>query len=77
MKIWFTDDVELVDTSIQVFDAGGHRVDKDDLHIDASDKSLAVVSLPAQLGGGKYKVVWQAKCHDQHKTHGEFTFVVK
>ena len=77
MKIWFTDDVEVVDTSIEVFDSGGNRVDKNDLHVDAKDQSLATVSLPAQLASGKYKVVWRAKCHDQHKTHGEFTFVVQ
>ena len=76
VKIWFTDDVELTDTSIEVFDASGSRVDKNDLHVDEKDKSLASVSMP-QLGSGKYKVVWHAKCHDQHKTHGEFTFVVK
>ena len=77
VKIWFTDDVELGDTSVEVFDPSGNRVDKNDLHVDAKDASLAIVSMPAQLSAGKYKVVWRAKCHDQHKTHGEFGFEVK
>jgi methionine-rich copper-binding protein CopC len=77
VKIWFTDDVEMNDTGIEVFDSSGNRVDKNDLHADQKDTTLAVVSLKGQLASGKYKVTWHAKCHDQHKTHGEFTFEVK
>lgn len=76
VKIWFTDDLDLSGTSIEVLDTAGKRVDKKDLHVDPNDKSVAAVSLP-HLPPGKYKVVWHALCPEGHKTRGDFTFEVK
>jgi methionine-rich copper-binding protein CopC len=75
-KIWFTDELDMSETSIEVFDASGGQVDKKDTHRDADEKSAAAVSLPT-LSAGKYKVVWRALCPQGHKTKGEFTFEVK
>jgi methionine-rich copper-binding protein CopC len=75
-RIWFTDDLDMSETRIEVFDAAGSQVDKKDTHGDAKEKCAAAVSLPT-LPAGKYKVVWRALCPQGHKTNGEFTFEVK
>jgi methionine-rich copper-binding protein CopC len=76
VKIWFSDDVGLTGTTVEVTDASGARVDKDDVHLDAKDKSIAIVSLSDKLPPGKYKVIWNALCEDGHKTKGTFRFEV-
>jgi methionine-rich copper-binding protein CopC len=76
VEIWFTDDLDMSGTTIEVLDASGTRVDKKDAHVDPKDNSAAAVSIP-HLAAGKYKVVWHALCPQGHKTKGEFTFEVK
>jgi methionine-rich copper-binding protein CopC len=77
VKIWFTDDVDLSGTTVEVLDASGNQVDKKDLHVDPKDNSIVAVSLPPHLPPGKYKVVWHALCPQHHKTKGDFSFEVK
>ena len=74
VKIWFSDDVELRGTSVEVFDASGNRVDKADLHADPKDQSIVIISLSERLPAGIYKVAWRALCQDKHKTKGDFRF---
>jgi copper resistance protein C len=76
VRIWFTDDLDMSGTSIEVLDGSGTQVDKKDTHVDPKDPSIAAVSLP-HLAAGKYKVVWHARCPQGHNTKGEFTFHVK
>jgi methionine-rich copper-binding protein CopC len=76
VEIWFTDELDMSSTSIEVLDASGAQVDKKDTHVDPRDKSAAAVSLP-QLPPGEYKVVWHARCPQGHNTKGDFTFKVK
>lgn len=76
IKIWFTQQPEAAFSKIQVFDAGGAQVDKDDTHADADDKKLLIVSLPA-LPAGTYKVVWKVLSVDTHRTTGDFKFTVR
>jgi methionine-rich copper-binding protein CopC len=76
VKLWFTDDLDMSGTSIEVLDASGTQMDKKDTHVDPKNKSAAAVSVP-HLDAGKYKVVWRALCPQAHKTNGEFTFEVK
>jgi len=76
VKIWFTQAIEPAFSSIQIYDAAGKEIDKKDSHVDASDKKLLIVSLPA-TSSGKYKVVWHVVSVDTHRTQGDFKFTVK
>jgi copper resistance protein C len=75
VRIWFTEAIEPAFSSIQVFDAAGKQVDKKDIHLDSSNRSLLRISLPP-LALGTYKVVWRVVSVDTHVTKGDFTFQV-
>jgi len=75
VRIWFTEEVEPVFSSIQVFDATGKQVDKKDTHRDPSNRLLLQISLP-HLGPGTYKVLWRVVSVDTHRTNGDFTFQI-
>jgi len=75
VKAWFTEELEPAFSKIQVFDSTGKEVDKKDVKIDSSDKTLMSVSLPA-LPAGAYKVKWSAVAVDTHHTTGTFSFTV-
>ena len=79
VTIIFDDDLQPDKSNIQVFDAGGKQVDKKDSHpgSDPRDKTTLIVSLPATLAAGTYKVTWHATCVDNHKTEGSFQFTIK
>jgi copper resistance protein C len=76
IKIWFTQNVEPVFSSIEVQDAQGNEVDRKDLHLDDKDPSLLIVSVP-QLPDGTYTVTWHVVSVDTHRTQGHFQFTVK
>ena len=76
VKIWFTDEVDPAGSSIEVQDADGKQMDKKDLHRDAKDKKMLIISLP-KIPPGTYTVIWHAKCACGHLTQGDFEFVVK
>ena len=71
----FTEALEPHFSSLQVFDAQQHQVDKRDAHLDPRDAKRFSVDL-APLTAGTYKVVWHATSVDTHKTEGHFTFSV-
>jgi copper resistance protein C len=73
VRIWFTERIELADSSIKVFDATGKQIDRRDVYADPKNKALLRVSLPV-LAPGTYKVIWQVVSVDTHATNGDFTF---
>ncbi|HEY6154472.1 MAG TPA: copper resistance CopC family protein [Candidatus Udaeobacter sp.] len=73
VRIRFSENIEPSVSSIQVFDASGKEVDKQDLRLDRSDHGLLHISLP-RLRAGTYKVVWRVVSVDTHVTKGNFTF---
>ena len=75
VRIRFTENIEPTFSSIQVFETSGKEVDKRDVHLDHSDRTLLHVSLP-RLKAGIYKVVWRVVSVDTHVTNGSFTFRV-
>lgn len=75
VRLWYTQGLELAFSRVQVFDAAGKEVDKKDVHLDAKNNHLLVVSLPA-LGAGEYKVTWRVVSVDTHPTEGAFKFRV-
>ena len=75
IKVWFTEELEPAFSKIRVYDATGNEVDKKDVKVDSTDKTLMSVSLPG-LPPGIYKVKWSAVAVDTHHTTGTFTFTV-
>jgi copper resistance protein C len=76
IKLWFTQNLEPVFSSVEVRDAHGREVDKKDMRQDDKDKSLLIVSVPP-LPDGTYKVIWHVVSVDTHRTQGRFEFTVK
>jgi methionine-rich copper-binding protein CopC len=76
IKIWFTQELEPVFSSLEVHDAQGQEVDKKDARLDDKDKSLFIVSLPP-LSDGTYTVTWHAVSVDTHRTQGSFEFTIR
>lgn len=76
VKIWFTQNLEPIFSSVEVQDAQGQEVDKKDMHLDDKDKTLLIVSVPP-LPDGKYTVIWHAVSVDTHRTQGRFEFTIR
>ena len=74
LSIDFTEGVEPAFSHIEVSDAGGARVDRNDVHAEAGGSRLAVGLKP--LPPGRYRVGWQAVSVDTHRTQGSFSFTV-
>ncbi len=62
-------------SSLQVVNASGARVDKNDAHLGPAGAKQFVVDL-GPLAAGTYKVIWHATAEDTHKTEGSFSFTV-
>ena len=75
VRLWFTENLEPAFSGVQVLDASGRRVDKDDGRVDTSNLALLRTSL-VPLPPGAYKVVWRVVSIDSHVTAGDFAFRV-
>ena len=75
VRVLFTENIEPALSTVQVFDASGREVDKQDVHLDRLNHAVLHVSLPP-LEVGSYKVVWRAVSVDTHVTKGSFDFRV-
>ena len=76
LAITYTEGVEPRFSTIEVQDAAGKRVDKNDAHTSPADNKVLAVGLPA-LPPGTYTVIWHVTAVDTHKTEGKFGFTVK
>lgn len=76
IKLWFTQNLEPVFSSVVVQDDTGKEVDKKDMRQDDKDKSLLIISVPS-LPNGTYTVVWHVVSVDTHRTQGHFKFTIK
>ena len=76
VAITYSEGVEPKFSTIEVDDAAGKRVDKQDPHTAPHNNKVFSVGLPT-LAPGTYKVIWHATAVDTHKTEGTFTFTVK
>lgn len=76
VAITYSEGVEPKFSTIEVDDATGKRVDKQDPHTAPNDNKVLSVSVPS-LSAGTYKVIWHATAVDTHKTEGTFIFTVK
>ncbi len=77
IRACFTEGLDAKASSLQVFDATGKEVDKQNVHPDPREPRWLLVSLPPALGPGTYRVVWHVVALDTHATQGEFTFRVE
>jgi methionine-rich copper-binding protein CopC len=75
VELWFSERLEPSLSRLEVQDASGQRVDKNDAHAAPDDARHLVASVPS-LAPGKYKVVWRAVSVDSHVTEGDFTFTI-
>ncbi len=76
---WFTQELDTSLSTIQVFNSESYQVDTGDGGVDLFDPDhiSLVVSLPASLPAGAYRVRWTAvSAEDDDLTEGEFTFSV-
>ena len=74
--VWFTESVEPGFTEIQVLNAQGDRVDRDDSIVDRNDPTSVSVTLEP-LPNGTYTVAWtNVSTVDGHRVRGSFVFAV-
>jgi methionine-rich copper-binding protein CopC len=76
VRLWFTGALEPAYSRVRVLDGAGQQVDLGDSAIDAGNRALLRVSVPA-LGPGRYRVVWRVLSVDSHVTEGDFSFRVE
>lgn len=76
VRLWFSQALEPAFSRVHVVDASGKTVDAGDAHVDAADKTLLSVTVPA-LAPGAYRVQWRVVSVDTHVTEGDYTFEIK
>ena len=72
ITLWFTQNLEAVFSTVEVFDGSGGRVDAGKPSISGNTMRLAL----KPLSPGTYRVHWHALSVDTHTTDGTFTFQV-
>jgi hypothetical protein len=76
IRLTFNERVEPRRCSIKLVSAAGRRFDADRPRADKTDPKSIAASVPV-LRSGSYRARWTAVGGDGHKTHGDFSFVVK
>ena len=75
VTLHFTQRLEPAFSRVQVIDANGKRVDRDDASVGDDDRATLGVSVDA-LPPGRYTVKWRVLSADTHVTEGDYTFTV-
>src|SRR5258707_162543 len=76
VRLWFSRELEGTLSRIEVLNAAGKRVDKNDTALSRDDKrQLSTGLLP--LEPGVYRVRWRAVSVDTHPTEGSYAFTLK
>lgn len=76
LDLKFSEELNLKFTGVKLTGPDKKAIKTDDAMLMDGDKEY-MVSLPAGLGAGTYKVEWHALSRDGHKTHGDYEFTVK
>ncbi len=71
----FTEGIDPHFSSLEVLNARGKRVDRNDAHLAPHNDRRFIVDVSA-LAPGTYKVVWSVTAVDTHKTHGSYNFTI-
>lgn len=76
VDLWFNERLEAPFCKLQVFDAAGKAVDKNDMHVAPADpKHLSIGLNP--LAPGIYTVKFRVLSVDGHVVNDEFSFTVR
>jgi len=75
VTLHFTQRLEPAFSRVQVLDARGKRVDRDDAAVGDDDRAMLAVSLES-LPPGRYTVKWRVLSVDTHVSEGDYTFAV-
>jgi copper transport protein len=77
IRLWFSEEVALNLSKIEVFDSRGQSLPGITAHADATDPALVIVDLP-ELKPDAYRVAWDAlSTDDLHITSGSVVFGVQ
>jgi hypothetical protein len=76
VSLRFTQRLEPAFSRVQVLDAAGKRVDRDDSTVLGYDAALLTTSV-GPLAPGRYVVKWRVLSVDTHVTEGDYTFTVQ
>lgn len=76
LDLKFNEELNLKFTGVKVTGPDKKAIKTDDAMLMDGDKEF-MVSLPAGLGSGTYRVEWHALSRDGHKVRGEYQFTVK
>jgi methionine-rich copper-binding protein CopC len=76
IKLYFSERLEPVYSTVRVVDAHGAEVDRHDAHVDPLDPLVLRVSLKP-LDPGAYIVNWRTLSLDPHMSQGHFSFQVE
>lgn len=77
LRLTFSEGIEVKFSKVEVAMDDGMDMGPAKIALDPKDDKVVVVTLPAQLDPGSYKVTWHVVSVDTHKTQGDFTFSVK
>jgi copper resistance protein C len=72
ITLWFTQNLEAVFSTVEVFDGSGGRVDEGKPSISGNTMRVGLKA----LSPGTYRVHWNALSVDTHTTQGSFIFHV-
>jgi methionine-rich copper-binding protein CopC len=75
VRLEFSEPVDAEFSPLEVYDAGGHRVDVDNARIDPDDARVLLVDLK-ELSEGPYDVEWRVTSIDGHVIQGKYKFSV-
>ncbi len=78
VRLWFTEKVELVVTTVKLTDAAGAAIPLAPLaRPDTGEQAPVVATLNKSLVAGSYVVAWSTAAKDGHPAKGSFAFVVR
>jgi methionine-rich copper-binding protein CopC len=77
LRLYFTEGVEAHFSGVSIVGADGKAVVPATAATDPANPAILVVTLPAALAPGDYKVSWHVVSVDTHKTQGTYNFTVK
>ncbi|PKE30293.1 hypothetical protein CWS43_11745 [Rahnella sp. AA] len=77
LSLGFSEGIEPNFSKISLTDAGQKAVKTGKMTLAANDNTQVVLPLSDALSAGKYIVSWNVVSVDGHKTHGQYSFIVK
>ena len=76
LRLTFSEGIELAFSKVEVAKEDGTDLGATKLAADSADAKVVVVTLPAKLAPGGYKIHWHVVSVDTHHTEGTFAFTV-